>query len=101
MYAWYATASYNGASVGGTLVYTPAKGTLLGAGAHTLSVTFTPNNTANYAAPPSASVILQVNPASPKITWGKPAAITYGTAISGTQLDATASVPGTFLYAPT
>jgi hypothetical protein len=29
-----------------------------------------------------------------------PAAITYGTALSGTQLDATASVPGTFAYAP-
>jgi hypothetical protein len=34
------------------------------------------------------------------ITWSDPADITYGTALSGTQLDATASVPGTFTYAP-
>jgi hypothetical protein len=41
-----------------------------------------------------------VNQATPKITWVKPAAITYGTALSATQLDATASVPGTFVYSP-
>lgn len=38
--------------------------------------------------------------AAPTITWPAPAAITYGTALSGTQLDATASVPGTFVYSP-
>jgi len=95
-----ATATYNGASVGGTFTYTPAKGSVLTAGSQTLSVTFTPNNTTNYAVPPGASVTLQVNQATPKITWAKPSAITYGTALSGTQLDATASVPGTFLYSP-
>jgi Bacterial Ig-like domain (group 3)/Domain of unknown function DUF11 len=36
----------------------------------------------------------------PVITWPTPAAITYGTALSGTQLNATASVPGTFSYSP-
>jgi hypothetical protein len=45
-------------------------------------------------------VTLQVNPATPKITWEKPEAISYGTALSGAQLDATASVPGSFVYAP-
>jgi hypothetical protein len=95
-----ATATYNGASVAGTFVYTPAKGTVLTAGSQTLSVTFTPNNTTNYAAPSGSSVTLQVNQATPKITWAKPAAITYGTALSSTQLDATASVPGTLLYSP-
>ena len=34
------------------------------------------------------------------ITWADPADITYGTALSGTQLDATASVPGTLTYTP-
>jgi hypothetical protein len=43
---------------------------------------------------------LQVNQATPKITWAKPAAIVYGTALSSTQLDATASVPGAFTYTP-
>jgi len=36
----------------------------------------------------------------PTITWATPAAITYGTALSATQLNATASVPGTFAYTP-
>jgi len=36
----------------------------------------------------------------PTLTWTAPAAITYGTALSSTQLDATASVPGTFTYSP-
>ncbi len=94
-----AKATYNGASAGGTFVYTPANGTVLGAGSQTLSVAFTPNNTANYTSA-SASISLQVNQATPKITWAKPAAITSGTALSATQLDATASVPGTFVYSP-
>ena len=34
------------------------------------------------------------------VTWGTPAAITYGTALSSMQLNATASVPGTFAYSP-
>ncbi len=38
--------------------------------------------------------------ATPLITWAAPAAIAYGTALSPTQLDATANVPGTFLYSP-
>ncbi len=41
--------------------------------------------------------------ASPTLTWANPANITYGTALSGTQLNATATynstnVPGTFTY---
>jgi len=34
------------------------------------------------------------------ITWDPPAPIEYGTALSATQLNATASVPGTFAYMP-
>jgi streptogramin lyase len=94
-----ATATYNGAKVAGTFTYSPAKGTVLGAGTQTLSVLFTPSNTSEYS-PISASVTLQVNQATPKITWAKPAAITYGTALSATQLDATASVPGSLVYSP-
>jgi len=94
-----ATASYNGTKVPGTFTYTPAAGTVLSAGAQTLSVLFTPSNTVGFS-PVSASVILQVNQATPKVTWNKPAAITYGTPLSSTQLDATASVPGSFVYSP-
>jgi YVTN family beta-propeller protein len=34
------------------------------------------------------------------ITWNNPADIVYGTALSGTQLNAIASVPGNFTYTP-
>jgi hypothetical protein len=34
------------------------------------------------------------------VSWATPSAITYGTALDGAQLDATASVPGTFSYNP-
>lgn len=34
------------------------------------------------------------------ISWSAPAAIAYGTPLSGLQLNATANVPGNFLYSP-
>lgn len=73
---------------------------MLTAGSQTLTVTFTPSNTTDYGTPAPASVTLEVNQATPKITWAKPAAITFGTALSATQLNATANVPGTFVYSP-
>src|SRR6202044_414616 len=77
------------ASVPGTFSYSPSSGTLLNGGTSTLSVTFTPTNTTSYN-PATASVLLLVNPVAPTITWPTPAAITYGTALGSTQLDATA-----------
>ncbi len=41
-----------------------------------------------------------VNKVTPTITWATPASIVAGTALSSTQLDATASVAGTFTYTP-
>ena len=35
---------------------------------------------------------------APSLTWSNPADIVYGTALSSTQLNATADVPGTFTY---
>jgi len=87
------------ASVPGALVYNPASGALLTAGQHTLLVAFTPTDTLDYTNA-SATVTLQVNQATPQITWANPAAITYGTTLSGVQLNAAASVPGTFVYNP-
>ena len=53
----------------GTFVYTPAAGTVLNAGAgQTLSVTFTPTDTANYT-PATATVPITVLKATPTITW--------------------------------
>jgi hypothetical protein len=87
------------ANVAGTFVYSPAAGTVLGAGSHTLSVTFTPTNSTDYTTA-KATVTLTVNKATPTVTWPTPAAITYGTPLSATQLNATASVPGAFTYTP-
>jgi hypothetical protein len=41
-----------------------------------------------------------VNQAMPTIKWKNPSAIVYGTALSAIQLNATASVAGTFTYNP-
>jgi hypothetical protein len=48
----------------------------------------------------SSAATLTVNKATPVITWNNPADITYGTALSGTQLNATADVAGGFVYTP-
>jgi hypothetical protein len=87
--------------VAGSFVYSPASGTVLGAGSQTLSVTFTPTDTADYNGA-SGSVTLTVNnKTTPVITWATPSAITYGTALSSTQLNATSGgVAGSFVYSP-
>ena len=55
----------------------------------------------------SKDVTINVNKATPTITWSNPADITYGTALSSTQLNAVATDPvtgntvtGTFIYTP-
>lgn len=87
------------ASVPGTFVYTPAAGTVLSTGTQTLSVTFTPTDVFDYATT-TATTTLTVTQATPTISWTTPAAIPYGTALSATQLNATANVSGTFVYTP-
>src|SRR6202041_804482 len=87
------------ASVPGALVYTPAAGNIPAAGTDTLSVTFTPTDTVNYSAV-TKTVQIVVTQAAPVITWSNPASIIYGTALSATQLNATASVPGVLVYTP-
>lgn len=44
--------------------------------------------------------IFTINQATPVITWADPAAIAAGTPLSGTQLNASANVPGVFAYTP-
>ncbi len=87
------------ANTAGTFAYSPAAGTVLSAGSQTLMLTFTPADTRDYTSV-TATVNLTVNPAAPTITWPAPAAITQGTALSGAQLDAVATVAGTFTYMP-
>ena len=86
-------------TVAGTLTYTPAIGTLLNAGPQTLTVTFSPTDTANYSSA-TASVTLNVAKGTPSIAWSNPAAILYGTALGAAQLNATANALGTYTYSP-
>jgi putative nucleotidyltransferase with HDIG domain len=65
----------------------------------TLHVDFTPTDTANYNNA-SKDVTINVSKATPAVTWANPADVVYGTALSSTHLNATASVPGTFVYGP-
>ena len=80
----------------GTLVYTPPSGTILPTGTNTLTAAFTPTDQTDFANA-TASVQELVNPAvATSIVWPTPAPITYGTALSSTQLNASAqTVPGT------
>lgn len=93
------------ATVAGTFVYTPAAGTVLGAGTQTLSVTFTPANT-SYASV-TTTVNLAVNQATPTVV-SLPVAgpIGYGETLASSTLTGgaaispltNASVPGTFSF---
>jgi hypothetical protein len=47
-----------------------------------------------------ASVAAAAAKIAPTVSWPAPANVTSGTELSGMQLDATASVPGTFVYSP-
>ncbi|TKC09872.1 T9SS type B sorting domain-containing protein [Pedobacter polaris] len=89
------SAAHLNATAEGTLTYTPALGTVLGAGAQTLSVTAA--STSNYEAA-TKTVSITVDKAPQVITWSAPVNITYGTALSGTQLNATAQ--GALTYTP-
>ncbi|MGP8271598.1 MAG: CpaE family protein [Terracidiphilus sp.] len=87
------------ASVPGNFAYSHSAGDLLAAGTHTLEVTFTPKDSANYATA-QASVSITIAKAKPAIAWPTPDPITYGTRLGAAQLSATASVPGKFIYNP-
>ncbi len=58
-------------------------------------------NASNEVTPDATQAFtLTVIPATPRITWAQPSAIYTDTPLGAAQLDATASVPGTFIYTP-
>jgi TonB family protein len=87
------------ASVQGKFLYTPGPRYVLPAGTHTLWVAF-------FAAgspgdnPVLAAVSITVSKATPFIQWPVPSHVTPGVALGAAQLNASASVPGTFEYSP-
>jgi hypothetical protein len=97
-----ASGSYTSAPVtlvgGAATISIPAGSLAIGTDA--LLVTYTPDtasSTTYNSASGSASISVQ---GYPVITWDTPATITYGTPLSAAQLDATASVAGSFAYLP-
>ena len=93
---------------------TPCAGTLLGssglvagvttfnvstlnAGSNPISACYTPSD---FHQPSNGSYTQDVNQATPSFTWNNPADISYGTPLSSSQLNATAGVPGVFVYTP-
>jgi hypothetical protein len=84
-----ATTTPNGLAI----VWTNAPQTNAGSYAVTATV-----DDANYQGSTKGTFL--INKGNPVITWANPADITYPTALSGTQLNASADVPGSFAYTP-
>jgi uncharacterized repeat protein (TIGR01451 family) len=71
---------------------------LTGVGSCTITASQAGNSTFNPA--PNVQRSFNIGKGTPVINWSNPADIIYGTALSATQLNATANVPGTFTYTP-
>jgi hypothetical protein len=81
-----------------TIAYTPGgPNAPVNAGPYAVLASFAGNSNYN---PASANATVTIDKATPVITWPNPANVIYGTALSATQLNATANVPGTFAYTP-
>jgi sugar lactone lactonase YvrE len=77
----------------------PVDFTPLSAGSLSESVTLT-GNALNVTGAQQSISVSGTGQITPSITWTTPAAIAYGNPLSGTQLNATASVAGAFAYNP-
>ena len=86
------------ASEPGSFSYDPGMGTEFAAGPQTLHATFTPTDTKDYSVT-MVQVTLQVNKATPVVSWS-PAPLLIDDKLTSAQLDATANVPGKFVYTP-
>ena len=98
-----ATVGVSASSVPGTVanILTGGAATRTGAGTYAVTADFVPTDTANYATLTGlAAGNFVIAKATPTITWATPANILSGTALSATQLSATASAPGSFVYTP-
>ncbi len=85
---------------GQLVVYAPAAGTVLSAGAsQTLTATFTPADAMHYGSA-SITTTIDVLKAPSALAWNQPSPIVYGTRLSPSIFAATSSVAGTFTYLP-
>ncbi len=73
--------------------------TSLATGNHSITASY--GGDTNFSPSPASPAFgITVGKATPVITWANPSPITYGTLLSSTQLNATATVAGTFAYNP-
>ena len=96
------SASYSGfvsgdstSSLGGTLGFTTSAGQWSNAGTYSVTPSGLSSNNYSFS---FYSGTFTINKATPSLSWSDPAAITYGIALSGIQLNATANVVGMFVY---
>jgi hypothetical protein len=93
---------YDGGNSIGTGILQGTKATFttnsLTVGTHTITA-YWPGST-NYTSVASSPFTQVVNIAAPIITWPRPAPISYGTALTATQLDASSTTVGSFTYSP-
>src|SRR6266404_5879714 len=87
---------------GGVATFTTYNPSALSVTTHNVASSFSAATISGtqFGASTSGTLLLTVGKATPMITWANPADITYGTPLSATQLNATASVPGNFVYTP-
>ncbi len=75
-------------------------GTVMFSGVGTCTINANQAGNTDFTTAPQVQQMISVSQGMPTISWSSPSPITYGTPLSATQLDATASVPGTFSYSP-
>lgn len=68
------------------------------AGNYPIAATY--NGTPIFLGSNNSASVLKIDKATPVITWSPPASVPAGTALSSTQLNASANAPGTFIYNP-
>ncbi|WP_214175990.1 Ig-like domain-containing protein [Geomobilimonas luticola] len=89
------TAATNPAGLPVSITYDGSSLVPTTAGSYAVVATVTDSN---YAG--SAGATLVIAKATPVVTWATPPPVVVGTALSATQLDASANVTGAFTYAP-
>jgi len=97
-----ATVTLSGTNTIGTLtILTGGQALQTNANTYAVTASFVPSDT-NYTTLTGLSAgNFIINKAAPVISWSNPADIAYGTALGGTQLNATAGgVAGAFVYTP-
>ena len=93
---------YDGSNALGTATLNAVTATFttgtLAIGAHAITASWVGNS--NYNSVTLSPITQTVNMATPIIAWPSPAPITYGTALSSAQLDASTPTSGSLTYSP-